>query len=157
MSVDFQPERLIMKSIILHLQTALTTVGWTTPEDWVVEGYINDNPDSRPPVVGVFVGETNGRSFELGNSNRQGLHSVEIEVWAVNTNQLLDLLSCVSNNVDNIQIIDFNTAMPGDVGYDADAQEIARGYISDRVNSRVMDTTDHTGRVSFILRESKPI
>jgi hypothetical protein len=65
-------------------------------------------------------------------------------------------MTSIADNVDDIQIIDFNTAEPDDVGYDADAQEVARGNADEEIHSRIVDDQEHTGRVSFQLRLSKP-
>ena len=156
MSVDMQIDTIVQISLIEHLRTALTAEGWSDTSDWVVAGYIDVNPTSRPPVVGVHIPETHRSSFEVGSTSRQGHYTVEIEVWGANITQLQALLTCISKNVDCVQLVDFNTAMPGDDGYDADAQEIGRGDPMGDVVSRIVDEQDYTGRVSFILRESKP-
>ena len=155
MSVDQQKTRLVHKSIIQHLKAVLTTVGWTTPENWVRDGFLPLNPE-EPIMVAVPEPERRTRSFELGNSSRLGIYFVDVECLAKTNAQLSDLMTSIVENIDNIQIVDFNTAEPDDVGYDADAQEVARGNIGDGIHSRILDDQEHTGRISFQLRESKP-
>jgi hypothetical protein len=155
MAVDQQKTRLVHKSIIQHLKTVLTTVGWSSPGDWVRTGYLSLNAP-EPTAVGVPEPEMRGRSFELGNTNKLGTYFVDIECRAASNPQLSDLMSSIASNVSSIQIVDFNTAEPDDVGYDADAQEVARGWAGEGIHTRILDDQEHTGRVSFQLRESKP-
>ncbi len=154
MSVDQQKTRLVHKSIVEHVKSALTTVGWTTPEDWVRTGFLPLNP-ADILMVAVPVPERRTRSSEMGNSTRVGIYFVDIECRAKTNAQLSDLMFSIVDNMDFVQIIDFNQAEPGDGGYNADAQELARGHVSEGIHSRVLDDQLHTGRISFQMRESK--
>ena len=154
MSVDQQKTRLVQKSIVQHLiGTSLSD--WTTPTNWVQVGYLYDNP-SDPPAVSVPMPERVTRSFELGNVNRVGTYLTEIDVRAASQTQLTDLMDSIAENLDNMRIINFNTAEPHEGGYDAVAQTVARGYINDAISTKVIDPQENEGRVSFQLRESKP-
>jgi len=155
MAVDQQKTRLVHKSIIQHLITVLTAASWVSPEDWVRTGYLSLN-SPEPLAVGVPEPEVKFRSFEVGNSSKLGVYFVDIECRAASNPQLSDLMRSIVENTSSVQIVDFNTAEPDDVGYDADAQEVARGWVGEDMHSRTLDDQLHTGRVSFQLRESKP-
>ena len=155
MSIDQQKIRLVHKSIIQHLISVLTTAGWTTPEDWVRGGFLPLNP-ADIIMVAVPTPERRTKSFELGNVKRRGIYFVDLECRAKTNAQLSDLMASIEDNIDDVQIVNFNTAEPDDVLYDADAQEVARGNIGDDIHARILDDQLHTGRVSFQLRMSKP-
>lgn len=154
MSVDQQKTRLVHKSIVEHVISTLTTAGWTTPEDWVRTGFLPLNPGDIL-MVAVPVPERRTRSSELGNSTRVGVYFVDIECRAKTNAQLTDLMFSIEDDMDFVQIVNFNTYESDDVNYDADAQELARGHVSEGIHSRVLDDQLHTGRISFQMRESK--
>lgn len=152
-----QKTRLVMKSIIEYLKSELVTYGWADAASFIFPGYLRKD-QTNFPLVGVPVPECRGGSFELGNTNKRGTYFVDIEVKCRNDMELTDLMESIAENVKaGLPIIDFNEAESDDVGYDADAQTIARGNISDSISTRVMDPIENSGRVSFKLRESKPV
>ncbi len=79
---------------------------------------------------------------------------MDIEVKGVTNGQMTALMDVIGDNVNNVSIINFNVAETTDPAYDAAAQTVARGSIMDDVRRRAVDELDHTGRVSFRLRES---
>ena len=152
--MDMQDSRIVQLSVQQHIEALLVAQGWDSPDEWVIMGHVQ--PESRVPVVAVLVTTSNGRSFELGNSSLQFSHSIEIEIKGKATPQAHDLKDIIAKNLNSMFIVNFNVAMPDDIGYDADAQRLAAANVMS-VSSRVVDELEHTARVSFILRPDGPI
>lgn len=153
MAVDQQRTQLVQKSLKQHIITVLTAASWTTPEDFVDIGGIGKETDDLP-VVGIPAPEAIGKKTEIGSNIRRHTYLVDIEVKGKTGGQLTALMDIIGDSVNNVSIIDFNVAETTDVGYDAAAQTVARGLIEDDVRRRVVDEMEHSGRVSFRLRES---
>jgi len=152
-TVTRQPIRDVKLSMVLHIRSVFSDMSWDVS---VVEGWLDDNPDSRPPVIAVVVPDWRGNPFELGNSKNETMYNIEIETQANTGPQLDDIMFILSDNMSGIDIIEFNTAMPGDGGYNAVTQKVSNGRVVGEIESREVDMIEHGGRVHFWLRESKP-
>lgn len=147
MAVSPQKDRLVTRSIVTHLRTALGNLGWTNTDDWVVIGNLNDNPDAdRPPVVAVDITEDVQTSFELGNSNRLSFFTVDIELWGKNNAYLKDLKNCVQRSLYGDIIV-----------YDENDSAIGRISPQDTVSGNIVDPINYHARVSCVMRENQPI
>lgn len=153
MSVDQQRTQLVQKSLKQHLIAALTTAGFTSPEDFVDIGSISKETDDVP-IVGIPIPEVTGKKTEIGSNTRRHTYLVDIEVKGKTNGQMSALMDVIGDNVNNVAIIDFNVYETTHPSYDAAAQTVARGSVMDDVRRRPVDEMDHTGRVSFRLRES---
>lgn len=147
--------QLVKLSVLEHIKAALVAAGWSNVSKWVRLGYIEQ--ETSPPAVGIECTETHRITYEVGGAIRGIRAYIDIEVEAIDKPQLEDLKDTIEGCLDNIQIVNFNTAMPGDDGYDADAQEIARGLAGETIRGRVVDDISFTARVSFTLVTNKPI
>ena len=153
MSVDQQRAQLVQKSLKQHIITALTAAGFTDPSDFVSIGNISKESDDVP-IVGIPLPEVTGKKTEIGSNTRRHTYLVDIEVKGKTNGQMSALMDVIGDNVNNVAIINFNVYETNHPSYDADAQTVARGQIMDDVRRRPVDEIDHTGRVSFRLRES---
>lgn len=154
MAVDQQRTVLVQKSLKQHIIAVLAAENWPSPGDFVDIGSIDKETD-EVPVVGIPAPEITGDRTEIGSNIRRHTYLVDIEVKAQTGGQLTALMDIIGDNVNNVPIIDFNVAETTDPAYDADAQTVARGQVLDRVRRRVFDDLEHSGRVSFRMRESK--
>ena len=150
-----QDTELVQLSLVEHIRAALLTSGWTTPAKWVNPVYIE--PETSPPAVGVRVLSVRRTTYESGNIKRQGNYRIVIDVKGANAVQLSDLDDCITNNLSGIAIINFNTAMQGDGGYDAAAQTIAYGECSENIEANIIDLVEFQSRITFILRPDRPL
>jgi len=153
MAVDQQRTVLVQKSLKQHIIAVLTAANWTSPGSFVNIGGIGKETDDVP-VVGIPAPEVNGEKFEIGSNTRRHTYQVDIEVKAKTGPQLTALMDIIGDNVNNVSIIDFNVAETTDPAYNAVTQTVARGKVLDRVRRRVVDDLEHSGRVSFRMRES---
>ena len=93
--MSMQDGELVRKSIVLHLISTLTTDGWASPGDWVIESYME--PTSGPPVVAVDIPDIRFTSWEIGNSNRVGIYYVDIQVDGKTSNGMEQLAAAMQS------------------------------------------------------------
>ena len=146
--------RSILDSVLVHIQSTLTDLGYSDTDQWVKRGYIQ--PETSPPAVAVSYGSGAWSEFETGSLSLEDRIRVRVDIYASTATQLEDLMAQIANNLEPMRIINFNTAMPGDAGYDAEAQTIAWAFITD-IAGVILDPLEHTARVNFLLRPDRPI
>lgn len=138
---------LILESVITHIDGVLTGEGWTV--EVVPGGEIDSN--TEPPVVGVQVTDERTWGLESGSVTLATEFRFEVIVYADTDGRMDDLKDVIIKNLHGIDIINFNTAMPGDVGYDADAQRLAGGHATG-VRSSVVDRGENIVKITFELQ-----
>lgn len=156
MSVDMSAKTKVEMSVILGVQSALTTAGWANTDKWVKKGYL-DPETTRPPAVSVVCPYVTESMFEVGNSLLVGSYEFQFEVYGNDDTAASAIAGAIVQGMDGMAIIDFNIALPGVLGYDADAQTEAHSVLVGQPVTTVRNALQTILGVICVIRTDKPI
>lgn len=150
-------ETKVLSSVILHIRTALTTAGFTNPatSNWVNEGYVD--PQTKTQIVGIVIPYSSARGYELGNTERVKQWEFQIEIFSPVKRQRSLIQTKIEQCLHTIPVINFDTYMPGDVGYDATAQTVAYLEPVGDINSSIIDALQQRARIIVTLEADQPL
>lgn len=154
MAIDKQAEELVADSLRYQIEQGLDTLGWDDIDEWVIIGYVQ--PESSPPVVAVNYNTESHKPRELGSKRTQPTYIFDIEIRGSSDKEASALKDCIIGSGSNdgllnpLRIIDMNTAMPGDVGFDAEAQTICWASV-ETPKAVVLSSLDFLRRLTAVV------
>ena len=152
--INKQAEELITDSLVYQIQQGLTTLGWSNTTKWVIIGYVE--PEGGPAVVAIDYNREVQIPRELGSKRTQGIYIFNIEIRGTSDKEastLKDMLIGSGSNdgiLNPLRIINTNTAMPGDGGFNAVTQTITWASVSIK-NAVVISKTDYIRRLTAVV------
>ena len=143
---------LIEDSARYQLENELGDLGWS---DYAVTiGYVP--PEDGPPVVSVWYNKEVKVPAELGNSGDKVTYILDITIRGKNDGDMKAIKDQIKGCLHPLAIIDFNTAMPEDEGFDADAQLWATASVY-QIDATIQDVDNNIALVAVGIQPNRII
>jgi len=152
--INKQAEKLIEDSLRYQIETGLGTLGWDDTDEWVIIGYVE--PESSPPVVAVKYNRESQIPRELGSKRTQGIYIFNIEIRGSSDEEASAIKDCIIGSgandgiINPLRIIDMNTKMPGDAGFNAVTQTLVYASVIIK-NAVVLSEMDYIRRLTAVV------